>query len=306
MKIKQPLFLQNIFRTTMIKIKLLLFVITIFLFSCNSTPNRNQEKQVVTVSILPQKTFVEKIAGDDFDVQVLVPHGASPESYSLLPSQLKQISHSLVWFRMGYIGFELSWKEKVEQINREMKVIDLSRGLDLIVGEKVQHEDHVHPEGVDPHLWLSPKLVNQMASRITEELSNLKPEKSAEYKSNYLQFAKEIDQLDIKIRNALKDYEGRGFITFHPSLSYFAREYGLVQYPLESGGKEPTPQHMAQLVEIAKNENIGIIYIQSEFDRDHARVFAEEIKGQIVEVWPLNPEWEENLMEITHLLIENF
>ena len=273
--------------------------------SC-ATGTGEGEKQVITVSILPQKTFVEKIAGDDFDIQVLVPQGASPESYTLLPSQLKKISGSLVWFRLGYIGFELSWREKVEQLNRNMEVVDLSEGLDLIVGEEVQHGDHVHLDGVDPHIWLSPRLVKQMAGRMTEVLARLNPEKSTEYQTNYQKFVKEIDLLDVQLRNSLKEYQGRSFITFHPSLSYYARDYGLVQYPLESGGKEPTAQHMAKTIELARRENIKVIYIQSEFDREHARVFAEEIKGKVVDVWPLNPAWEENLVEMTNLMIENF
>jgi zinc transport system substrate-binding protein len=287
---------------------LLLFTAAVFLFSCTSNKSKTNEneKPVVTVSILPQKTFVEKIAGDDFDVQVLVPQGASPESYTLLPSQLKQISRSDVWFRIGYIGFELSWHDKVTELNRNMQVVDLSEGLDLITGEEIHHGDHVHLEGVDPHTWLSPEMVKQMAGRIAETLGSVNPEKSPEYNSNYLKFAKEIDHLDIKIRNALKDFQGKSFITFHPSLSYFARDYGLNQYPLESGGKEPTPQHMAKVVELARRENIGVVYIQSEFDREHARVFAEEIKGKVIEVWPLNPDWENNLLEMTNVFIDNF
>jgi zinc transport system substrate-binding protein len=284
---------------------LLIFCITFLLAACASN-NNEDEKQVITVSILPQKTFIEKIAGDDFDIQVLVPQGASPESYTLLPSQLKKISRSLIWFRLGYIGFELSWREKVEQINRNMKVVDLSEGLDLIVGEEIQHGNHVHLEGVDPHIWMSPQLVKQMIGRITEELSKVNPEKSEEYRANHDKFAGEIDMLDMRLRNALTGYAGRSFITFHPSLSYYARDFGLVQYPLESGGKEPTAQHMAKTVEIARRENIGVIYIQSEFDREHARVFAEEIRGKVVQVWPLNPDWENNLIDITNVMIENF
>ncbi len=286
----------------------LLLTLAVFLFSCSSNKNKSEdgEKPVVTVSILPQKTFVQKIAGNDFDVQVLVPHGASPESYSLLPSQLKKVSRSEAWFRLGYIGFELSWKDKVEQLNPNMEVVDLSEGLELIAGKEEQHGDHVHLEGVDPHIWLSPKLVKQMAGKMTEVLAGLNPENSDKYNANYQEFVKETDQLDAQIREALKDHQGKSFITFHPSLTYFAHEYGLVQYPLESGGKEPTPQHMAKVVELAREENIGVIYIQSEFDKENARVFAEEINGEIVEVRPLNPDWEENLLEITNLFIENF
>jgi zinc transport system substrate-binding protein len=298
----------SVIKSDKMKKYLLLFSVMVVLASCTSNKKQPEEqsKQVVTVSILPQKTFIEKIAGDEFSVQVLVPEGSSPESYTLLPSQLKEISRSEIWFRMGYIGFELSWQEKIEQINKNMKVIDLSEGLDLINEVEVNHGDHVHPGGIDPHFWMSPKLVKQMSERITRELSELNPEKRDEYRTNYQNFVKEIDQLDVQIRNALKDYQGKAFITFHPSLSYYARDYGLVQHTLESGGKEPTAQHIASMVELARRENIDVIYIQSEFDREHARVFAEEIKGRIIEVWPLNPDWEENLLSITHLFIENF
>ena len=93
---------------------ILIFIVTTILFSCNPGKTKKEEtgKKVITVSILPQKIFVEKIAGDDFEVNVLIPTGASPAAYTLLPSQLKEISKSVIWFRIGYIGFEYSWKEK--------------------------------------------------------------------------------------------------------------------------------------------------------------------------------------------------
>lgn len=280
------------------------------MFSCGSGKKKQQnsepEKKVVTVSILPERTFVEKIAGNDFKVNVLIPPGASPASYTLLPSQLKDISKSKLWFRVGYIGFELSWKDKIEQANKNMKVVDLSEGLDLIRQNTEQHGDHKHAGGVDPHIWLSPALVKKMAKRITDELTLLNPDRGPGYKLNYQKFVKEIDQLNMEIKNALNDYQGREIIVFHPSLSYYTRDYGLVQYSLESGGKEPTPQHIAEVVNLAKKKNIKVIYIQSEFDRDHARVFADEIGGKVVEVRPLNPAWEENLMEMTNTFTNNF
>lgn len=294
----------------MIRMKhtLLLLTAAVLLFACNSKKSGNQDdsKPVVTVSILPQKTFVEKISGDDFKINVLIPPGASPAAYTLLPSQLKEIARSEVWFRIGYIGFEQSWQEKIKQANKEMRVVDLSEGLDLIYGEEEQHGDHVHVGGVDPHIWMSPSLVKQMAKRIVNVLAELRPENSDKYQANYMEFVKEIDQLDVKIRNELKDYKGSEFITFHPSLSYFAREYGLVQHSLETGGKEPTPQHMREVVDLANEKNIDVIYIQSEFDRDHARIFAEEIDGEVIEIWPLDPDWSENLMEMARIFADNF
>lgn len=283
-------------------------IISLVLFSCGSKKpaETKSTKPVITVSILPQKTFVEKITGNDFNVNVLIPPGNSPAAYTLLPSQLKDIANSAVWFRIGYIGFEYSWKEKIQQANTKMQVVDLSEGLDLIASSLEQHGDHVHMEGVDPHIWLSPVLVKQMSKKILDVVSTINPEKAADYKANYLSFVKEIDQLNIKIKNSLANYQGKKIIVFHPSLSYYARDYGLEQYSLESGGKEPTPQHLAKVVDLAKKENLKVIYIQSEFDREHARVFAEEIDGEIIQVRPLDPAWADNLLEMTQIFIDNF
>lgn len=288
--------------------RLFLAVAVVLLISCNSKRNKNEEeeKPVVTVSILPLETFVKKIAGDDFRVNVLLPPGASPADFTLIPSQLKDIANSEVWFRIGYIGFEYSWKDKIEQANRNMKVVNLSEGLNLISDEYLPSGEKSSTGGINPHTWLSPVLVKQMAGRITEELSSLNPEKKNEYQENLSQFIEEINELDAEISSALKDFEGRQIILFHPSLSYFARDYGLVQLSLEPGGKQPTPQRMAALVDFAKRENIGVIYIQSDMDREQARVFAEEIDGEVVEMWPLNPDWEENLLKITDLLTRHF
>jgi zinc transport system substrate-binding protein len=227
------------------------------------------------VSILPQKTFVEKIAGDDFEISILIPHGANPTTYSILPTQMAEISDASIWFRMGYVGFELSWADKIIQTNPEMKVVDLSKGLDLIAARKDESTGEL--TGVDPHIWLSPTLVKKMVRTIRDELIVLRP-----------------------------DFEGRKFISFHPSLSYFAREYGLEQFSLEQRGKEPTPGHIANLVSMARAENIRVIYIQSDFDRENARMFAGEINGEAIQVWPLNPEWAENLVSMARILSDNF
>jgi zinc transport system substrate-binding protein len=153
--------------------------------------NKDDEKPLVTVSILPIKTFVEQIAGNDFEINVLLPPGASPADFTLIPSQLRDISRSEVWFRIGYIEFEYTWRDKIEQTNRNMKVVNLSVTLDLIRDEHLPSGKKSKTAGINPHTWLSPTLVKHMAGRITEELVLLNPEKKNEYQSNLVRFYRE-------------------------------------------------------------------------------------------------------------------
>lgn len=272
------------------------------LWGCGNPGSRNP-KPVVLVSILPQKTFVEKIAGDLVTVSVLIPPGANPTTHTLLPAQMEEIAAAATWLRMGYVGFELSWADKITAANPDMKVVDLSERLPLIAGN--QGDGHSAPTGVDPHTWLSPSLVKIMAERIRNELSEMFPANSGEIEKRYHLFLATVDSTDNAVRDLLSGKEGKTFISFHPSLSYFAREYHLVQLSLEQGGKEPTPAHMAFLTGKARESGIKSIFIQSDFDQELARVFAEEINGTIVKVNPLSPEWDANLMEIARLLSES-
>ncbi|MCL1822097.1 MAG: zinc ABC transporter substrate-binding protein [Prolixibacteraceae bacterium] len=275
----------------------------IIIGGCSSTKNPNK-KPVILVSILPQKTFVEKIAGDDFQVEVLIPHGASPATYSLLPSQMTNISGAVMWFRIGYVGFELSWADKIIEANSKMEVVNLSEGISLIVGSR--DEKNGKPVGVDPHIWLSPVRVKKMAQKITDELVKLNPKNYSKYQAKMLTFIKEIEETDIAIREEMRKFAGSKFISYHPSLSYFALDYQLVQLSLEQGGKEATVAHMADLVKTARDENIKVIYIQSDFDKEGAQAFAGEIGGEAIQIWPLAPEWSENMLMISHILSDNF
>lgn len=288
--------------------KIILLLLVAAMLSCTSGKKNKPvgKKPVITVSILPQKTFVQKIAGDDFDVNVLIPPGASPAAYTLLPSQLKDIANSVAWLRMGYVGFELSWHEKIRNSNTNMKVYDLSEGIDLIAAGEEGDNGHKRLSGVDPHIWMSPGIVKKLAKKIRDILSTLNPDSAGKYLTNYTRFIKEINNVHVELTNILQPHKGKTVIVFHPSLSYFARDYGLNQVSLESGGKEPTPRHIKEVVDLANNKDIRVIYIQSELDLSHAKIFAEEIKGEIIQISPLSPDWSENLVKIGMILSENF
>ena len=77
----------------------------------------NKEQKIVTVTIQPQKYFAEKIAGDRFNINCIVPPGSNPEAYDPSPSHLVHLGKSIAYFKIGHIGFELAWMDKLEQNN---------------------------------------------------------------------------------------------------------------------------------------------------------------------------------------------
>lgn len=280
----------------------LLPLVFIFLMACGGV--QRGDKRLITVSILPQKYFVEKIAGDLFDVQVLVPPSASPATYSLAPSQMKELSQSMGWLRIGKIGFEQAWHQKIEDTNPKLKVFDTSAQADWITSEGEEHEGHVHAHGIDPHIWMAPDEVRKIARLTAEALAQLVPDKKAYFETNLASFEKEIDALDLQLQRKFEGIDNRKFLIFHPSLTYLAREYNLTQVAVEVEGKEPSPRYMGTLVEDARSEGIRVIFIQKEFDKENARQLADEIQGDVVQIDPLNENWEVQLQEIADKIVE--
>jgi zinc transport system substrate-binding protein len=243
----------------------------------------------VTVSILPQKYFVERIGGERVDVNVMVPPGASPATYEPKPEQLTALSKAAAYFSIG-VPFESAWLDKIAFANSEMRMVDTTRGI-----EKV---------GQDPHIWLSPTLVKTQAQTIYEALAQLDPTHEAEYKINLASFIADIDALDADIRKTLARVENRKFMVFHPSWGYFARDYGLEMIPIEVGGQEPSAAELAGLITTAKEEGIRVIFAQPEFSTRAAETIAKEIGGEVLLISPLSPNWLDNLRQVAETFAE--
>ncbi len=281
--------------------KLFAFAVIALLFTACRT--QKSDKEMITVSVLPQKYFIEAIAGNDFDINVMVPSGASPASYEPSPEQMLKLQSSPLYFRIGHIGFEKAWMKNISSNHPEMKIIDLSEGLNLIEIPTEKHGDHYH-YGVDPHIWLSPRLVKEFSPKILAALSELKKENSQKYQENYQKLITKIDSLDTRIKEWSAKAHNKSFLIFHPVLTYYARDYGYEQIPLEVDGKEPGLKHMKKIADQAQQKNIRKILVQKEFDMRNAKVTAEQIGGKIIQIDPLSENWPDNIIDISKKLAQ--
>ncbi len=210
---------------------LFLFLWIILLASCRSG-GEIEEKTVISVSIIPQNYFIEQLAGDLVEVNVMIPPGASPATYEPSVSQLGKLDQSLLYLRIGYVGFEQSWMEKISSVNPDMKIVNLSEGVDIILeddheeAEDENHEGHGH-HGPDPHIWMSVINARIIARNIHNELLVLFPDEKEYLQTKHMHFSQSLDSLHLAIGGKLEGIENRKFIIYHPALTYFARDYGL-------------------------------------------------------------------------------
>ena len=138
-----------------------------------------------------------------------------------------------------------------------------------------------------------------MAQNILKTLKVAYPEHATDFEANCARFTSNIDSLSAKIYQRLVPLNVRNILIFHPALAYYARQFKLVQIPLELDGKEPSPKHMKDIVDLAKNQGIHSVFIQKEFDTENALQLSREIGGEVVVIDPLDYNWEKQMLDIT-------
>lgn len=272
--------------------------------ACKPAGSSDPEKPVISVSILSQQYFLESLAGDLVQVNVMIPPGASPATYEPTFSQLRNLEQSALYMRIGYIGFELSWMDKILSVNPDMEVADLSRGIDLIRGEDPEGHQHQGGEGggTDPHIWMSVRNAKVISSNMYESLCSLVPSEKERFSSNLSKLHTRLDSLDQMITEMLAGRDHSSFMIYHPSLSYFARDYGLQQLAMEFEGKTPSPAHLKEMSDLGMEHHISTIFLQSQFDQKNAGTLAEEIGAEVVQINPLDPDWYNQMLFIASSL----
>ena len=253
------------------------------------------EKLQVVVSIAPQQYFVERIGNGYVKVNVLVPPGSEPHTFEMKPEQLKAIAQAQVYFRIR-IDFEKAWLDKIQGANPKMRIVDTTQGIQLLPVETRSPEKST--EHLDPHIWLSPKLVKIQAQTIYGALATLDPKHQAAYQANLKRFLADLDALDAEIRQSLKGVKNAKIVVYHPSWGYFARDYGLQQIPIEVGGQEPSAAELAAIMEEAKQAGVKVIFTEPQFSQQSAQTIAREIGAEVMPVDPLSPDWLNNLRNI--------
>ena len=256
------------------------------------------------VSIAPLKPLVEGILGDDFEVTVLVPQGASPETFEPTPKQLSEVESARFVFSTGLLEFE---QELLHRIARNEQIINLSQGINLLAGT-CSHAHHTHTKcshnhahGIDPHIWCSPKSLAKMTENIYNAIAREMPD-SVNYDKNYTTLCIKLLELDEEISELCRQSPRSTFVIYHPALTYLARDYGLTQIAVEHEGKEPSAKHLAKIIEQARAEGVKHIFYQSEFPASSVEVICKDTNATAVEINPLDEDIFENIRHIVTLI----
>lgn len=246
------------------------------------------EKPVIAVTIIPEASFLSAVAGDDFEIITMIPAGASPETYEPSPKEMASLESASIYFSIGVPSEESILKS----LSPTTKTVALHQKT------AAEHPDLTLDDGRDPHIWLCPERASFMVSLIAEELALFFPENAQKYNQNAQDYINEISSAASAARSVLENSETKDFFVFHPSFQYFANYFSLNMYALEEHGKEATPKHLAQMVDLAKEKNINAVFYQAEASARQAESFAKEIGAKAVKLEPLSADYTKNIIKM--------
>ena len=253
---------------------------------------QEQEKITVVASFYPLYEFASRVVGDRAEVSSLVPAGVEPHDWEPTAEDVSRGRAADVLVING-AGFE-RWADDMEA----KVVANTSEGIEFNYkeGREVGEDEHRHGDasgggGVNnPHIWLDPILAKHQIDKIRNMMASSDPANADYYNQNADRFTAELDSLDAFIRSELADCDKSDFIAFHDAFTHFSERYGLRQHSIHgvSPEGEILPQTMQQIIELANEFDINIIYSEDLIDSRLADTIANEIpEGKVLVLSPI-------------------
>ena len=241
---------------------------------CTSTGSANtrhagQDGQLAIVTAFyPLQFIAQRVVGDHATVANLTQPGAEPHDLELTPRQVARLTTaSLVIYEKG---FQPAVDEAVLQ-SENPEVIDTTTVVPLrplaVPGDDLGHREGVgrHHPALDPHVWLDPTSVSQIAAAVEERLSAIDPAHAVDYTRNASALNKELRSLDRSFRSGLAHCVRTEFMATHAAFGYLAERYHLTQIPISglSPDDEPSPARIAEVQRVAREHGLTTIFSET-------------------------------------------
>lgn len=274
---------------------MLLFGSCTFLHSAMPPAVKNLEKIKIVSSVFPLFEFTRAVAGERGEIELLLPPGAEIHTWQPRPSDVIKILEADLFVCVG-ADLEPWIHDLLESSgNAKLRVLRATDELSLIEGKAHEH-GHKHEQGSepdhgarDPHIWLDFHLDQIVIDKLVQVLSDIRPEDAPLFAARGRTYKDDLHLLDEKFYRQLSNCRQKTFVVGgHAAFGYLARRYGLQQISLYglSPDSQPTPREMVEVVEMAREHNIRVIYFEQNVNDDLAKVIAKEIGAQTL---VLNP-----------------
>lgn len=239
-------------------------------------PYAGQPKPWVMTSFAPLYSFAANVAGPDGSVLCLL-DGTGIHDYQMVPRDAVKLSHAQLFFINGLeLDDQFARKIKAGAGNPDLKLIEAGEGIPARLLIPIDHkheagEDPAHCEACkhghgeyDPHVWLGIPEAIHMTEAVRDALKAANPAKAADCDRRAAAYIATLQQLQAEGQSALAGKKEKKIVTFHDSLRYFARSFGLevVSAVQPRAGEDPDAVRMKKLIDLCQKEGVRVICVE--------------------------------------------
>jgi zinc transport system substrate-binding protein len=258
----------------------------------------------VVTSIKPVHSLVSGVMLGVGNPSLIIEGAGSPHTYSLKPSQAKQLQDAKLVFWMGD-ELETFLEGPIENIAQKATAIKLidAHGLKKIrfrdggmfddhghddhddhehndhdheKHAKKEHDDHSDHDGhddhghgeFDPHVWLDPINAKAIVHEIEEALVKADPKHASTYEANAHKMMEKLDSLVVELSDELEPVHEKGFIVFHDAYQYFEQRFDVAAIGSITVSPEVMPgaERVSELREKISELNATCVFSEPQFE----------------------------------------
>ena len=300
--------------------------------STTTVEESSVEEPSVTLTVLATTPmigeFVKKVAGDNIEVNILMPYAADPHTFEPSPQDVKKIEDADLVF---YTGLKYESVNLLKLLQNSVKsqelLIELAARINPIEFTEEGHDDHDdhgdedghagHDHGIyDPHFWFDPTRVALAVGEIRNELIKLDPDNKDAYESAATSYIAELTALDVQVEALIQTVPSndRQIVTTHESLGYLEARYGLsvlvAIIPSVTSEDDVTPRQLVSVIEEVKEQKVKVIFLEAESPTKSSEIVAQEtgatlVSGLWVETLQENQSYIDFINSNVNLIVEN-
>ena len=246
-------------------------------------PVNVNHKLRVTASFYPLYFFSSQIGSDKAEVKNITPAGAEPHDYEPTAQDIVLIEKSNLLILNGG-KFEV-WADKIRDLLKEKNVIIVEAAQD-IANQQFEEEGKTIQ---DPHVWLSPPLAKKEVEHVYQGFVKVDAKNQNYYQINEKKLLTQLDDLDKKYKEGLKNCKQKDIVTSHAAFGYLAKTYDFNQVSITgiSPDEEPSAQQLAEVAKFAEEHNVKYIFFESLVSPKLSETIAHEVGAQTLVLDPI-------------------
>lgn len=254
------------------------------------------DRLMIYTTLYPLEFLANEIGGDKVHAESILPAGSDSHTFEPTSRMMVEIAEADLFIFNDEVSesYATTMKEAVK--NESVEFLEASEGLDKLSYHH-DHGDEGEHEDFDPHVWISPNLMVDLAENILAKLIEFMPEEQDYFNDNFDHISNQLVELDQNFTDVVNQSNRKTILVTHAAYGYWERDYGLEQIAITglSASEEPSQRQLAHLIELIQDSEIDYLLFDQNIQPSVATVIQEEAGLASLEIHNLEVLTEQDI-----------